>query len=150
MPTFTFNIYGKEKLTTSLGAMANSFPQRMLPEMKNQMVRLADYVRANKLSGQVLNRRSGALSRAVTGQAEVSGTTVVGTVGTSGIPYAGIHEFGADFSRAVTMAWGRPIIPVMAIFHYPERSFLRSSSKEQEDVIMNALRDTAIEVLRAT
>jgi len=118
--------------------------QKVIAVMKTQMFALAEYVRANKLSGQVLNRRSGDLSRATTGQIMEAGEQrVVGVVGTQGIPYAPVHEFGWNGERTVSQAFGRPIVPRSVQFHYPERSFIRSSVADRKDDILQAFRSTA-------
>jgi len=151
MPTsFTVTLLGKDSVLSRFSSIAREIPLRLTQEMKNQMVALSDYVRGQKLSGQVLNRRSGDLSRSVTGQSSLSGNVVVGQTGTKGVPYAGIHEFGAVFQREVTQAFGRPIIPVTATFHYPERSFLRSAANERMDQIRGALQDVVNEAFHAT
>ncbi|MGH7192240.1 MAG: phage virion morphogenesis protein, partial [Candidatus Saccharimonadales bacterium] len=61
-------------------------------------------------------------------------------VGTN-VEYAGIHEYGKTFSRMVSEAYGRPMKnPHAVTFHYPERSFLRSSLHDLESSIREALR----------
>lgn len=150
MPTSEIHVFGKDAVIARFAKIVSNLPAAVLTAMKTQMVALADYVRVNKLSGQVLNRRSGNLSRSITGQAEITGFSVVGTMGSKGVPYAGIHEFGAVFTREITQAFGRPIVPVMATFHYPERAFLRPSARENQDKINAALRAAVIGVLNAS
>ncbi len=61
------------------------------------MRRATEYVRGyivkNKLSGQVLNRRTGRLAGSITSAQRIEGQDVVGMVG-SNLKYARIHELG--------------------------------------------------------
>lgn len=147
---FQLTLLGKDQWLRKIQRVVDTLGPRLLETMRNEMVRLADYVRANKLSGQVLNRRSGDLSRSITGQAEATGYHIQGKVGSYGVPYAPVHEFGMTFSRAVSVVFGRPIIPIEVTFHYPMRAFVRPSFTENQSHIEEALRATALEVLRAT
>lgn len=138
------HLIGAQAYLEKLAQARVTLRQKILTCMKAQMFALADYIRANKLSGQVLNRRSGDLSRATTGQIEeASEQRVVGVVGTHGIPYAGVHEFGWNGSRTVSQAFGRPILPRSVDFHYPERSFIRVSKDEKKESVINAFRGVA-------
>ena len=149
MPTSEAHIIGSDKYLASLNAQREKLRTRIASAMKRQMFMLAEFIRANKLSGQVLNRRSGDLSRATTGQVlEENNSKVVGAVGTYGIPYAPVHEFGWVGERTVAQAFGRPIIPKDVTFHYPERSFIRSSVSEKKDAVVESFRTLAGEMQR--
>lgn len=102
-----------------------------------------------KLSGEVLNVKTGRLRRSISRKIEGEGTPVVtGSVGTN-VKYAPPHEFGfhdkvtiKQHMRMQTMAWGRPMEPRQvtvsshtAAMNLPERSFLRSSLQELEPAI---------------
>jgi phage gpG-like protein len=123
------------------------------------MVRLADYVRSSKLSGSPLNRRSGKLSRSISGSASLDGKKIIGTVGSKGVPYAHVHETGGAFEipsheRTITMVFGRPIIPKTIIVesyvaNFPQRAFLKPSLTEKQSDIISALRETVLQVMRA-
>jgi hypothetical protein len=107
----------------------------------------------NKLSGQVLRRRTGTLARSVAQSPRVYSSAdgvVIGTVGTANIigddgrapvKYGALHEWGGTYEaqvrehmRAQKQAFGRPVAPrqVSVRAHIrrgvlPERSFLRSA-----------------------
>jgi phage gpG-like protein len=149
MTEFTISILGREEHLAKIADIKTNLGPVLEQAMKNEMVRVSDYVRSQKLSGQVLNRRSGDLSRSITGQASSSGTTVTGIVGTKGIPYAGIHEFGGSFWREMTEAFGRPIIPRSVHFTYPERSYLRTSANENAAQVSAKLQAAASAVFNA-
>lgn len=103
-----------------------------------------------KLTGQVLNVRTGRLRRSINHRIEGEGTPVVtGYVGTN-VKYARPHEFGfhgrvtvKQHLRMQVTAWGRPMLEPRqvtvrahtAMRDLPERSFLRSSIIEMEPTI---------------
>lgn len=125
-------------------------------EMGSQMARLAEYVRASKLSGQVLKNRTGTLRRSIHGEAAVDGNTVTGKTGTN-VEYAHVHEDGGLFhipehQRQLTMVFGRPIEPrfISVRAHtanFPQRAFLRPSMAERKAGITAALNRTVKQVM---
>lgn len=151
MASLQMHVFGKDQAVGRFTAVVTKLPAAVLQTMKSEMVRVADWARANKLSGDPLHRRSGDLSRSVTGDASMSGRQITGITGTKGIPYAGIHEYGAVFDRQITMVFGRPVkSPITATFHYPERAFMRPSATANVDHVRDALRATAVGVLNET
>src|SRR5271170_6490842 len=86
------HIFGKDELVAKYRRISSNLPTIVNSVMQAQMTQLADYVRSGKLSGQVLNRRSGALSRSIYGTSSNSSGSVVGKVGSRGVPYANIWE----------------------------------------------------------
>lgn len=54
---------------------------------------LQGYVKADKLSGQVLHVRTGTLRRSINQEVQQSGSVIKGIVGTN-VKYARIHEYG--------------------------------------------------------
>jgi phage gpG-like protein len=152
-------VFGKERLVAKYRRIAAELPSLIRETMNTQMVRLADHVRSSKLSGDPLNRRSGALSRSISGSATVNGRLVVGQVGSKGVPYAHVHETGGAFQipsheRQLTMVFGKPIIPKTISVkgytaNYPQRAFLRPSLAEKQDGVISALRDRVLQVMRA-
>ena len=129
-----------------------------------------------KLSGQVLKRRTGTLARSVTQSPRtyVSGATVVGTVGTGNltgpggrapVKYGRAHEFGfsgtvnvREHMRQVKKVFGRELAaPVTATvrahpmqMRLPERSFLRSSLRDlvQSGAVQQEFGQAAKEMLK--
>ena len=106
-------------------------------------------VKDSKLSGQVLNVRTGRLRRSINMKLEETPAEVAGYVGTN-VVYARPHEFGLtmdeqvkEHMRTATQAWGRMIKNPHAtlvrahVRHVtlPERSFLRSTLEEMQPQI---------------
>lgn len=97
-------------------------------------------VQQNKLSGQVLQARSGALRQSIAVRIDQSDTTVRASV-YSDLGYAGAQEYGFSGTvnvrsslRRIREAFGRPISPkTISVGPYsrridlPQRSFLRSA-----------------------
>lgn len=124
-------------------------------------------VKAQKLSGQALNVRTGRLRRSITQRIEASADEISGIVGTN-VDYAAVHEYGfkgavsvKQHLRLVKEAFGRPLkSPVWSTVRshsrdveYPEHSFLRSALKEMKEkgVIeaeINAAIDSAVKATR--
>lgn len=143
-------VYGKDKLVQGFRTVAAQLTSVVTEEMRHQMTMLADYVRRTKLSGNPLNRRSGRLSRSISGQASAQGHKVIGVIGSKGVPYAHVHETGGTFdipahTRQITMVFGRPVVPheINVSAHsatFPQRAFLKPSLVEKENDIREALR----------
>lgn len=113
--------------------------------------RLVSYIQTEKLSGQVLNRRSGLLSRSITQQTLQIGedqiNTKVGVFG--GVPYARIHEMGGKID--IPEVTGKLMVfnpgdGLVFTRHHkaftvtmPERSYLRSSLRDLHDEIIERM-----------
>lgn len=114
--------------------------------VKRQWFRLQAYVVQNKLSGQVLKRRTGTLASSINvggaqtaTEIEQTPKEIIAKVGTK-VKYGRIHEEGGAFKvpaheRLITQAFGNPITPTVVhvgayVAHYPQRSFLRSSVRD--------------------
>lgn len=113
--------------------------------------KLRSYIITGKLSGQVLKRQTGDLARSIQYSVDSSSTSITGTVFSSGHAsiYGRIHEYGAVFSRRVTMAWGRPVKnPRDVVFHYPERSFMRTGLADQRQDIIRTLEQAVREGIK--
>lgn len=149
----------------------DKMPVLVVQAVQNKMrvltVDLQGYVIANKLQGQVLNHKSGALSRSIQEDVLADGDTITGEVFSSGdVKYAAIHEYGG----VIHHPGGTPYIPnangggaefVSKIFAsslkgaglpvtkphditMPERSFLRSSLAEKSDEIVAGIKAAAL------
>lgn len=159
---FVFTIVGKTEHLDRYNLLMEAFHSSLQAVMAREMTRVAEYIRLNKLSGQVLNARSGDLRAATTGSIAAStDTQVVGQVGTFGIPYAKVHELGgawliSAYQRMQTMAFGKPMIPREVtvrshLANYPIRSFLRTGANEQAPSVASALQKVmAMAVQHAT
>lgn len=118
---------------------------------------LQHHVIADKLQGQVLHHRSGALARSIQTNVETSGQVTTGEVYSSGdVKYAAIHEFGGTTaahdilpSKAEALAFviGGQQVFARVVHHpgskMPERSFLRSSLADMADLIVDGIKQAA-------
>jgi phage gpG-like protein len=150
----------RDGVSTLLEAM----PQRLRDALSSKANVLAAELRGRiqqKLAGEVLNARTGALARAIVTTTDDSSTNVSVTIGTCGdIKYAAIHEFGGtipphqivpDKARALAFAVGgkqvfamRVNLPAIAM---PKRPYLRSSLAEMADEIKAGLSEAVVEAL---
>lgn len=124
-----------------------------------------------KLSGQVLNVRSGALRRSIASKVEAIATAIIGKVFSSGdVKYARIHELGGKTKAHVIEAkkgkalafgayvgmgqWGlfSTMVIRKKVNHpgsvIPKRSYLLSSLKEQATDIVQGLKVAAVQGAR--
>lgn len=143
---------------TGVEADFSSLPERLhrliYRRVSDLTTMLADRVR-RKLSGEVLNVRSGDLRASFDQDVQDLGSEIVGKVFQSkDVPYARIHEYGGtitipelprkDFGvYHFTDASGRDVFtkgPIRShVVHMPERSYLRSSLAEMRDEIIESL-----------
>lgn len=102
-----------------------------------------------KLSGGVLNYRTGALYRSIKANLVENPTSIYGQVFSDGsVPYARIHEYGGTIQHPGSskfQAWQGPAGWVFTHFTrphpipIPERSYLRSSLAEMQNDIVARL-----------
>lgn len=122
---------------------------RMRKELRGGIGRLAlklqNKVKTDKLSGQVLNVRTGRLRRSINQAVIDEGEKVTGVVSTA-VKYAPPHEYGfsgvvtvREHLRMQTKAWGKAITPKQvtvrshsAKMNLPARSFLRSALHDMD------------------
>jgi phage gpG-like protein len=120
---------------------------------------LADLVKNDKLSGGVLNTRSGALRDSIAASVTAEADGFVASVGSEGdVKYAAIQEYGGKTSaHEILPAKGAVLAFVVGDGQHfarrvehpgsliPERSYLRSALADMNDEIVTALADTASE-----
>jgi phage gpG-like protein len=155
-------IVGDTAVRLKLQAMPEKLRSALLTKMDFLSKYLQRYVVTQKLSGQVLNKRSGDLQRSISQQVTTSGDTVTAKVysDSSVAPYAGIHEFGgktpphiieAKNGKALMFDWNGKTVFFQKVNHpgstMPERSFLRSSLDENRDYIVSELQRTVDQVM---
>ena len=151
-------------LSDSASAALAAAPERMREALSVKVGALASALQARvqqKLSGTVLNARSGALVSSIISAIEASSTSIAARISTSGdIKYAAIHEFGGtippheivpDKAKALAFLIGgkqafatRVNLPAIAI---PERSYLRSSLAEMADEIWEGLSEAVVNAM---
>ena len=116
-------------------------------------IQLQAKVKEEKLSGQVLNVRTGRLRRSITQRVDADQARVYGIVGTN-VEYGAAFEYGFSgvesvraYMRQMKKAFGKTVnnpheIAVSAhqrTVNIPEKSFLRSALAEMKDEITAAM-----------
>ncbi len=102
--------------------------------MTRAMAKLAAYIQQNKISGQVLNIRSGRLAQAV-GHPTIERESDVRVTGRIGGPFYGrVHEFGATITvnSPVLLPDGWRYLKTVTI---PARPWLNPSVEEQQPMM---------------
>ena len=106
-----------------------------------------------KVSGPVLKNRTGTLRRKINFVLRETADAIAGSLGIK-LSYAPPHEYGFEgvvsvkaHLRMITKAWGRPLAAPVAVqvhehprnMKVPERSFLRSTLRENAPSVREAL-----------
>src|ERR1700748_1096788 len=118
---------------------------------------LTDLVKNDKLSGGVLNARTGALGASIASSVTADGDGVLASVGSEGdVKYAAIQEYGGKTSAHEILPSKGHVLAFVAgdgehfarrVEHpgslIPERSYLRSALADMNDEIVTALADVA-------
>jgi hypothetical protein len=107
------SIRGGEQLIAALRRKGPQIAMTLAGRLNRLLIQLSSYIVSQKLSGQVLHRRSGVLSGSVRAlPVEMAGGTIRGSVeagaGPAGL-YAGVHEFGGNHSYMITSVKGRAL-----------------------------------------
>lgn len=155
-------ITGADRVVKTLG----DAPAKMLGAASSSLdlwgAELAEYIRSSKLSGQVLNRRSGDLAASIFKiDAQPTASSVSGGArGGGDLPYARIHEFGgvipahdvvAKNARALsfTIDGVRRFAKSVHIpdVQMPERSYMRSAFEEKAPEGIESLRAAVKEAI---
>jgi phage gpG-like protein len=141
-----------------------AMPERLRDALSSKANALAAELQAKiqqKLSGAVLNQKSGALARSIVTTVDDSSANISVSIATTDIKYAAIHEFGGvippheivpDKAKALAfMVGGKQVfaarvnLPAIAM---PERSYMRSSLAEMADEIGDGLREAVVDALQ--
>lgn len=147
-------IIGGEQTIAKLGRLSRQGREAVRSSVQRLTLRLLAKVKSDKLTGQVLNVRTGRLRRSINQRVKTEPKGVYGLVGTN-VEYARRHEYGGRVNvkahtRMMRVAWGKKVrnprkIQVRAhTVTYPERSFLRSALREMEPNIREELRKALI------
>ncbi len=151
---FSVRVIGDDVVMAKLGAMPNAVHQALLRKVTVLAFALLTKVKG-KLSGEVLNVRTGLLRDSAFQEVQDSGSSVYGRVAEPGtVPYAAIHEFGGttpphtiEARNAEALHWvsGGKDFYARRVNHpgsvMPERSYLRSALAEMEDDIVAGLKE---------
>lgn len=153
---------GGDVLAAVLRAYGNKVQTAIVQSVGRSALRLQREVMQNRLSGQVLNVRTGNLRRSIHQRVTNTGSAVIGEVNTN-VRYGAAHEYGFAGTvnvkaslRQVRQAFGRPLkspryIQVRAHSRnvkLPERSFLRSALRDMKPMIETDLQKSIEGALR--
>lgn len=149
-------IVGQSETIAKLGKVKDQVRDGVRKSVVRLTLELLRKVKADKLSGQVLNVQTGRLRRSITQRVTEQGSTITGIVGTN-VEYARAHELGFKgpvsvkaHLREIKKAWGKPLKAAKKIqvkphtrqVELPARSFLRSALADMEPRIREEFRET--------
>lgn len=135
-----------------LSATVDRIDEEVRQSIVRSTLKLLVKVKREKLSGQVLNVRTGRLRRSITQKVIDLSNGVTGIVGTN-VEYAAAHEYGFNEEvtvkahlRMIKMAFGKSINPKQVNIkahtrkvNLPENSFLRLALEEMRKEIKQDL-----------
>jgi phage gpG-like protein len=159
---FTLAVDGAEALSAWLAAPPPVVQAAVAAKAADLSARLRDHVVQDKLSGQVLKARSGALAASITAEVNADGLGVQARVFSAGdVKYAVIQEYGGrtgshdilpDKAKALAFIAGGRLAFAKIVHHpgsqIPARSYLRSALADMADEISAGLKQAAIEALQ--
>jgi hypothetical protein len=145
-------------LKARLNGTAAAVFARVQVEVVRQTGMLAEYIKREKLSGQVLKNRTGNLRNSVFPSMESSGSQIIGTVAVDNTaPYGRYQEYGAQIPervpvKAKALRWyvgGSPVFAMRArAFTLLPRPFMRPSLDEKAPSITAAIRQSVNEAIK--
>lgn len=162
-PLLNVTMVGDDALMARIQRWPAAVHDMLLRKITSLTLRLQTHVKADKLSGQVLNRRTGALSRSIVQQVLDQGLVIYGRVFSSGdVKYAAIHEFGGKTrahdifpkkADALSFMMGGRRVFAKVVHHpgsqMPERSFMRSSLADMAEEITLGMKQAVVDGLMA-
>ncbi|QBR70663.1 hypothetical protein CU048_04535 [Beijerinckiaceae bacterium] len=113
-----------------------------------------------KLTGEILNARSGALADSIVSTLDAAGSAISVTTSSDGVPYAAIQEFGgktaaydivAVKAKALCFGAGGGQVFARRVHHpgstLPARSYLRSALSETRVQIESGFKEAVLKAL---
>jgi phage gpG-like protein len=151
-----------DAVTASLAQIPAEVLQAVAAKVRALTANLQQHIVADKLQGQVLQHRTGALSRSIQSTTSVNGDVATGRVFSSGdVKYAAIHEFGGqtpphdiypDKAQALAFMMGGQQVFAKVVHHpgskIPQRSYMRSGLEDMAEEITAGIRSAATEGAR--
>jgi phage gpG-like protein len=161
---FALEVDGLEETRAQLDGYPAALQAALSAKATELAAALADLVKNDKLSGAVLNARSGALSDSITANVTAEGDDILASVGSEGdVKYAAIQEHGGKTSAHEILPAKGDVLAFISgdgqhfarrVEHpgsvIPERSYLRSSLDDMKDEIVDGLADAAAEAWEST
>jgi len=143
-------VTGDRETIVKLDKVSAALHAQLLNVTKKYAVNLQQHVKGDKLSGQVLNRRSGALSSSIKLAVDDTGSSVYGRVFSSGdVKYAAFWEFGfhgteqvSPHERIVSHVFGRKVTPLAQ----QVKGYSRKVDQAPRSFMRSALADMAAEI----
>lgn len=148
---------GVNEVVARFGEMPDKIHDALLVKMAELTQRLIAKTQDN-LSGKVLQSRSGALRDSIAGQISDTGSTLTATVGSYGVRYAAIQEYGGTTSphdilptKANALAFivdGKQVFA--KIVHHPgsripPHYYLQGALDDMHDEIVRGLGEAIVE-----
>lgn len=155
-------VVGDKEVARRFRALPDGVRSRVTDSIGRLILRLQRKVMQDKLTGQVLNVRTGTLRRSIDQRLVTDSDSVSGIVSTN-VKYGKAHEYGSNKTvtvrehlRLVKKAWGKELKhPVWATVkahsmkqNLPERSFLRSALADMKPEIIADLNKAAAEGIK--
>lgn len=152
-------LVGDKELIARLDKVPMAAMAALRVKVMQLALKLENYVKTQKLNGQILNRISGRLARSIANKVTASASEVFARVFSSGdVKYAGIHEFGGTTAphiiepkKASVLAFAGAdggMVFARRVHHpgskMPERSFLRSSLHDMSTEISLGMKSAVV------
>lgn len=148
-------VVGGEAAVARFDSMPGRLRQELLRGVGRAVLLVQRDVKESKLSGQVLNVRTGRLRRSINTSVTGSTDVVVGTVGTN-VSYAHAQEYGfrgVETVREHLRTTKRGAMAMVRSFqrnaNIPEHSFLRSSLQEMQPQIRQEFQDALSRAMKS-
>ncbi len=155
----TIEISGNDVLQQWLGALPAALTGALMAQSDMLAQQLVQTIVDEKLSGEVLQSRTGKLRSSMESSVAVTDSGVGGQITSDGVAYAAIQEYGGvtkahiiEATKAKALAFemqGKQAF-FKRIQHpgsvIPERSFMRSALEESIDTIVSGFRQALADV----
>lgn len=129
----TVQVVGDREMIARLTSMTKRVRDFLRAALEREAIFETGYVKGQKLSGQVLNVRTGTLRRSINYKIEETSSRITASVGTNVI-YGRVHELGAAIHRISSRGKSFTI-------NIPQRSFLASTLRDNDARIRKAMKD---------
>jgi phage gpG-like protein len=158
---FALELNGLEQANARFEAYPAALTAALDAKAAQLAAALVDLIQNDKLSGGLLNTRSGALRDSIAASISADADGFVASVGCDGdVKYAAIQEYGGKTgAHEILPVKARALAFVVGGFQrfarrvehpgslIPERSYLRSSLDDMRDEILDALAEAAADAL---
>lgn len=136
----TTSVVGAEAVQARFAQLSVSVRDRVRKRIQALGIELQRKVKEEKLSGQVLNVRSGNLRRNISEETTVSGDAITSSVGTN-VPYGRLWELGFRGTEQVRshLRLGRPVRAFSRAVNEGARPFLSTALLEMRTHIIDEL-----------